>query len=77
MNNGLEKVLDTDKKKSVAEYIKQKPFLVFKFRKIYNGLCVYCKKKHLAKVRSGKTLEYDDFCDNCKKKANKILGVDH
>lgn len=63
-NNEIMKALKKDKKL-------RKTFTVDLWNNI---LCGSCRKKHFLRLRyRNKAPSYDDFCEECKKKANEVL----
>ena len=55
------------------EALKSNPFMIPKFIKLQNNLCIPCKIKQRKLLSRGKTFGFGEMCEDCVKKAEKIL----
>jgi len=59
-----------DKKRYLADKIKQNKKIIFGFTKIYNTVCSICRVKL---IKSQGKLPYNQYCHKCKEKIKPIL----
>lgn len=62
------------KRREIMKYIMENKDIISKTLKIYNKMCMDCKRKLMTYYRRKMEMPFDKMCSSCQKMAREVYG---